>query len=668
MRTALLLSFLILLNVPHIFAQYERNSLTELNLMSESFPFERIPDLLLAREDWDPFPKYTEREDWESLHSSLRKGYLQKAEQALQEEWPQLPATVFLEYAENGNRSNYQDMRSARRNILLHLVLGECMEGQGRFMDAIVNAVWSICEESYWGVPAHLMLQDAGPGLPDVEEPTVDLFAAETSALLAWTEYLLGAQLDQKSPMIRQRLAYEQNRRILKPYQYRTDFWYLGFNRAHKVNNWNPWVNSNILTTALLHLEDGKRKTTIVHKAMRSLDNFLNPYPRDGGCDEGPSYWSRAGGSLFDCLEILYDASGGQITVYDDTLVQKMGSYIYKMFIHEDYFVNFADASAVNTIPEDVVFRYGERIDDSMMMGLGAYKGGKRDLVADLPISDRSIGRHLYAIFNHENLIEFYNNYANDNPYVLQSWFPDLQVMTARSQRNTHEGIFLAAQGGHNAESHNHNDVGNFIVYVDGQPAIIDVGVEEYTAKTFSPQRYEIWTMQSAYHNVPTINGFLQLPGEDYRAENVKFEESTTEVKFSLDIGKAYPQEAGIQSWHREIQFDRDTWVQVTDDYAVDEIRGAMQYSLMTAFEVEEVTPGKLKLVGKGDMEGAIAFIYYDQDKFQLDTEAIAVTDRRLLRSWPPTIYRMLFTAKDPQNKDRWRFTIAQDEDVEKFM
>lgn len=47
-----------------------------------------------------------------------------------------------------------------------------------------------------------------------------------------------------------------------------------------------------------------------------------------------------------------------------------------------------------------------------------------------------------------------------------------------------------------NLERHNHNDIGQFIVYADGKPVIIDVGVETYTAKTFSERRYEIWTME----------------------------------------------------------------------------------------------------------------------------------------------------------------------------
>jgi hypothetical protein len=666
MLRLLLLSALILFLLPAQ-AQTERRNLTKLNLLSEAYPQVVLPEILLQKQDWHPFPKHSERADWESLNSPLRRSYLIRAEAALDYDWAPLPATTFLEFAQNGNRSNFQEIRSQRREALMHLVLGECMDGRGRYMQAIVNGIWAICEESYWGVPAHLYLQEAGPGLPDVEEPTIDLFAAETAALLAWTEYLLSEQLDEISPMITKRLAYEFEKRIFEPFQYRDDFWWMGFDRSRQVNNWNPWINSNILTASLLHLKDEKKKSSIVHKSLRSLDNFLNPYPQDGGCDEGPSYWSRAAGSLFDCLEILYDASAGQINVYDDTLVQKMGAYIYKMYIHDDYFVNFADASAVTNIPEDIVYRYGKRIDDSNMMSMGAFKGGRRNLEEDAPISDRSIGRHLYAIFNRKDLEEYYNFFANTTPYVSEAWFPDLQVMTARSQVGSQEGLFVAAQGGHNAESHNHNDVGNFIVYVDGRPAIIDVGVEEYTAKTFSPQRYDIWTMQSAYHNLPTINGMMQMPGKDFRAEHVSYEASPYEVVFSLDIDKAYPKEAGIKHWKREIRFDRDTWVQITDDYELTKVNGAMQYTLMTAFTVEEVAQGKIRLVDTNGSTETNAFIYFDPAKFSLLTETIEITDRRLLKSWPETIHRMLFTAKNPAKKDQWQFTIAEDEQVEEY-
>ena len=74
----------------------------------------------------------------------------------------------------------------------------------------------------------------------------------------------------------------------------------MGFN-CDWVNNWNPWCNSNCLLTVLLIEEDPVKRAKSVEKAIRSLEIFLNSYSEDGGCDEGASYWSRAGGSLFDC-------------------------------------------------------------------------------------------------------------------------------------------------------------------------------------------------------------------------------------------------------------------------------------------------------------------------------------------------------------------------------
>ena len=112
-----------------------------------------------------------------------------------------------MKYARIGNRDQYEAPYFVRRDILGTLVIAECVEGKGRFLDAITNAVWSICEESSWVLPAHINAQRAGSGLPDTSEPVVDLFDAETAALVAWTAYLVGEQLQAVSPLIVPRAA-----------------------------------------------------------------------------------------------------------------------------------------------------------------------------------------------------------------------------------------------------------------------------------------------------------------------------------------------------------------------------------------------------------------------------------------------------------------------------
>ena len=172
-------------------------------MLSERFDGERLSEVLIPREQWRPFPTAQERGPWEAIVESVRGAHVRRGELALEAKWPVLPATLFLDYARTGNRCRFEDPQSQRRSMLRDLVLAECVEGQGRFVDAIAAGVWLTCDESWWGMPAHMGMQRAGVGLPDVDEPVVDLFAAETAALLAWTVSLVGAALDGVSPLIR---------------------------------------------------------------------------------------------------------------------------------------------------------------------------------------------------------------------------------------------------------------------------------------------------------------------------------------------------------------------------------------------------------------------------------------------------------------------------------
>ena len=178
------------------------------SLLARLFPATRIRESLVSREAWRPFPKVSDRAGWEQLSEDVRSRMVAQAEAHLGASWPELPATLFLEFRRNGNRSRYEAPHFARRTALAQLVLGECVEGKGRFLDDIVNGVWALCEESFWGVPAHNARHSPrfpNSGLPDTSFHEVDLFAAETAALLAWTHYLAGEQIARELPVVSDR-------------------------------------------------------------------------------------------------------------------------------------------------------------------------------------------------------------------------------------------------------------------------------------------------------------------------------------------------------------------------------------------------------------------------------------------------------------------------------
>lgn len=621
--------------------------------LSELYPTADLMEMLSASGEWRPFPTYAERGFWQDLPKATRTAQIERAQSKIGQPWPELPATLYLEFAINGNRSNYETPYFGRRNRLAEMVLAECMEGQGRFTNEIVNGLWLILEESSWVIPAHIGGQRAGRGLPDINEPVVDLFSAETASLIAWTVYLLGDELNKVSPLITSRCRREVEQRVLEPCFEREDFWWMSFN-TDNINNWNPWVNSNWLSCVLLMENDPQRRVDAVAKIMRSLDRFIGSYHDDGGCDEGPSYWGRAGASLFDCLEWLYSVSDGGIDVYGYPLIRNMGRFIYRAHIDERWFINFADASARTGISHELVWRYGKRISDPLMEGFGAWAA--EIALEKNPAPGGYLNRRLWTLVNLRELMEAHGS----QPHVRDVWLDGIQVMAARSRQGSAEGFYLAAKGGHNNESHNHNDIGNFIVYFDGQPVLVDAGVGVYTAKTFSSTRYEIWTMQSAYHNLPTVNGVLQQPGRNFAAGSVRYSADDNTASLSLELAGAYPAEAGIESWRRTIVLQRGQEVRVEDDFALTKRDGELMMSLMTPCGVSPGEDGIIVLEGDHEGTSFSVKVHYDK-RLRLEIETIELDDSRLNASWGDKLYRLtLHAGPDSPQKDKWTIRVTR--------
>ena len=208
-------------------------------------------------------------------------------------------------------------------------------------------------------------------------------------------------------------------------------------------------------------------------------------------------------------------------------------------------------------------------------------------------------------------------------------FYPGIELAIAR------DDIFdLAVKGGNNGESHNHNDVGSITLYKNERPLLIDVGVETYTAKTFSQQRYDIWTMQSAFHNVPTFGCVMQADGAVFAARNFQVDFGDDCAEISLDLAAAYPPEAGVQSYTRTVRLVRGQHVEI-----IEEQNGGRDavLSLMTA-EMPIVDGDALVI---GDLASV------DVEGGGIPTvEAIKIDDQRLRQSWPETTYRTLIPLK----------------------
>ncbi len=585
------------------------------------------------------FPAYRDRDFWGRLPEVLKKQYIAEAEEKLDYQWPVVKATDYLEYIRSGDRR--QGAYAAPRAALIASVMGELVEGKGRFMDQIINGVWYYSEQTWWGWSAHL---PSPRGLPDIKMPSIDLGVGEIANILSWTWYLFHNEFDHVHPLISKRLKDEIMYKAITPYYEREDFWWMGFDSSRTVNNWNPWTNHNMLTAILIMEDDREQKIEGVRKVLRSLDAFLNHYPADGGCDEGPSYWGRAGASLYQNLELLGMATGGKFNVFDNRLIRNMGAYIYKAYINYPYFINFADADATTGSRPGIIYSYGKATQDPVMQKFGAYLAKKQEWGKVLPRG--KIDEQIVQLM----LLDEINAAPAENALISDFWLPDIEVGGARDRAGSAEGFFFAAKGGHNAESHNHNDIGSCVLYFNGKPCLIDIGREKYTARTFSNRRYEIWTMQSRYHNLPQINGIDQMQGRQYAAKNTTFYSDARKVLFSTDIAGAYPAEAGVQKWVRSYRLDRGKKFTISDQYVLNAPGEApTTLNFVTACRVSESAPGELILEG----DAFVLEMKYNARLVSPEIEFYEVSDNMLKRYWKEGITRIVFTVKQPGKKGK---------------
>lgn len=628
-------------------------------LLGGKYAPEEIQHLLIPREQWTPFPPIEDRDAWEiKTDRRALDEYVKFAEKNIGYQWPTIPATLSLAFVRDGNRSKYEAISYRKRIMLAAFLVAELAENKGRFIDPIINGVWAICEESWWGASAHLPKRKSHAGLVDTADPRVDLFAATSAELLAWTDYFLGKKFDAVSPQIRKRIRREINTRILQPAMNIHHRWMGGDPKYPTPNNWNPWICSNWLAVALLLEKDETARAAHVARILTVLDNFITPYPRDGGCDEGPGYWNASGASVYDCLSLLNSATNGAFRyAFSDKKIQNMGKYIYRVQVSDKtrYVISFADSPPRATGEGATVYRFGKDIGDTAMMEFAA---ANRDRYRA-----RNWRVHYARIF-HDLLIRTELEAVTPRaPLPRDVWFPDLQVAAARDKDGSDAGFYFAAKGGHNGESHNHNDIGNFIVFYDGQPLLIDAGQGTYTAKTFGARRYELWNNNSDHHNVPSINGVAQKAGKQYQARSVRHSANTRVAEFSADIAPAYPESAGVKSWRRTITLNRGQNIRVTDETELEKTDHIIEH-LMSCHPAEVTAPNEVTISGKDGAGNPADFLVkltgapadIEIEKLELNEPE----DEHFRRRWTPGIFRISFKITSPSKAGQYTLEITK--------
>ena len=507
------------------------------------------------------------------------KDTVSRAEALLNVVLPELTDDVYLDYSKTGNRRRGEAVIFERRGRLPVFTIAECVEGKGRFLPKLEELIRSICTEKSWVLPAH----DGNLQTFKNELITIDLASSLLSWNLAAAYRMLGNRL---SPETRTLIRSELERRTFEPYRRmcsgkQAQAWLLS------RMNWNSVCLAGVTGAGLLALDDPKERAWFALAAEHYSRYALEGFTPDGYCDEGVSYWNYGFGHYASLAETIRRATGGGMDLMNRRAAVMPSAYGFQIEIVPGICPAFADCP-VNASPSRGLLDYLSRrfTGKGIMRSRATICGALFDqIMALFPTRAPVVKPEI----------------PWPTPDPLRTWFPDHSVLIARPGPKSTSRMSIALQGGHNAQNHNHNDVGVFMVVVGKVAVLPDVGAEVYTRRTFRAQRYVSKALNSWGHAVPVIAGQLQRSGRNAEAKVLVKEFGPDQDRLTLDIRSAYgvPELVRLE---RAYVYDRagSGSLEVTDRFEFTSPQ-TFETALMTFGKWERQGPTTLRIADGGE-------------------------------------------------------------------
>lgn len=456
------------------------------------------------------------------------------AEQCLNEPTPLLPYSKFKLFDETGNRSVYEDVYFERRKRLNAFALMSKLTGEKKYIDALEDIIFHICDEYTWALPAHVNTEK-----PIAQQKIwLDLFACETGFALAECYALLE---DKLSDLVKRRVREELQIRIIDSFLQRKEsyFW------ETVENNWAAVCAGSILAVFLYCAEE-KEISAALPQLEGAFFYFLKGFTEDGCCLEGYSYWNYGFGFFVMAADLLRSYTNGETDYFKLEKVKTIAQYQQKIILRApDMAISFADGSQTF----------------ASLYGLSYYL--KREY-PELYLPQKFapvLADHCYR-WGH-----FLRAFLwTDDAELTGGTLPSIDVFAEAGWYIRRMPAYtLAAKAGRNCEPHNHNDVGSFIFCTDEGQVLCDFGPGEYVKDYFSNKRYEFLVNRSLGHSVPYVNGKEQVSGLEYGGKLLSADENGA----VMEISGAYPDET-LTSLKRSFQIKEDGII-MRDEFAFSE-------------------------------------------------------------------------------------------------
>lgn len=525
----------------------------------------------------------TDRAFWKAVAQDPGLGGLRDEVERFSAEAPPAPkmpqASDYLAARRINDRGRLDGHWQGDRVVLAALAFRRCLIGLDPkdADDRLLDWLWSFLSQSTWVVSAHL----PGNDLPNLGKPVLDLASCEMAAFLAEMREVMKPWMDSVSKTLADSIIVEIDRRILTPYG---DGMPVGWQDGANLNNWAGVCAGSILAACISLEAQGHPRPKARERAMKGLALYIDrAFSEHGECDEGIGYWTYGLG--FASIGLSRLSQDQLVAALDMKRLRTISDYPRLSHLYDDIFFAGNDASLKN---------HG-----------ALYFVPWLSKVCDLPWLAEWAAAYPDARFRHFSQLLRMVGLPVDTRATAKLPRPkrraDLLVdqQAAIVQLPSGKGPVLATlTGGTNAERHNHNDLGTFMLAVGNRLIIPDIGNMKYTADFFGAKRYTYLAASSRGHCCPIINGQEQRPGAQAAGQVLKWEPGEDRTLLSIDLTAAYPREAGLAKWTRSMDMRGGQTVTITfaDEFVTQARGGTVTHVIWSLIKPQQRGAGQLEL------------------------------------------------------------------------
>jgi oligo-alginate lyase len=342
------------------------------------------------------------------------------------------------------------------------------------------------------------------------------------------------------------------------------------------TNNWNQVCNGGISAGVVALFDTNPKEfSTLMNRAITSLPLAMHEYANNGAYPEGYHYWDYGTSYNVLMLDILTQNWNSDFELKKHPGFMETATFMQNM---EGFFLptrnanvlyprcfNYSDCGE-GTLVNPAMFWFAGQNSNS-----GIIFNEIKKLKIDLKYNTENLlnNRFLPFLLIWSKNIDFQRTLPPKRKMFVSNGKTEIAMM--RTSWVDNNGIYVGVKGGTPSASHQHMDVGSFIMEANGVRWALDFGLQEYHSleskgidlwnRAQESQRWDVFRYKNTSHNTLTINNQKQLVAGNATIKSIS--ETENNMAVSVDLTSLYEKEA--KKVERKVSLLNQEQVQISD-------------------------------------------------------------------------------------------------------